>query len=271
MDGKSESVRQARESFDRVLRSQAYTEIIRDDRQKRLLLDMLGRGGYNRILDIGTGTGYLAFALAEAYPQSLVYGIDIAGGIIGENRERAQSGGISNLIFQTFDGLTYPFEGGTFDLIVSRYAFHHFPDPGNAVRQMHWLLLPGGRVLISDPVRAEEDRQGIMDRFMRLKQDGHIRFYAREELEALFIAAGFSLGERRATRMAFPFAPRKEYEQLYDTLTDRDRCCYGIVNKTPRISEENARQSAENPAETQGAKTIWVENMEIGNTVFIKI
>ncbi len=136
---------------------------------------------------------------------------------------------------------------------------------------MHRLLLPGGRVLISDPVRAEEDRQGIMDRFMRLKQDGHIRFYAREELEALFIAAGFSLGERRATRMAFPFAPRKEYEQLYDTLTDRDRCCYGIASKAPRISEENARQSAENPAEKHGAKTIWVENMEIGNTVFIKI
>lgn len=271
MDGKLESVRHARESFDRVLRSQAYTEIIRDDRQKELLLDMLGGGGYNRILDIGTGKGYLAFALAEAYPQSLVYGIDIARGIMKENRERAQSSGISNLIFQTFDGLTYPFEGGTFDLIVSRYAFHHFPDPGNAARQMYRLLLPGGKVLISDPVRAEEDRQGIMDRFMRLKQDGHIRFYAREELEALFSAAGFSLGERRVTRIAFPFAPRKEYEQLYDTLTDRDRCCYGIVSKMLRISEENAQRSAENPAETHGAKTIWVENMEVGNTVFIKI
>lgn len=92
MDGKSESVRQARESFDRVLRSQAYTEIIRDDRQKRLLQDMLGRGGYNRILDIGTGTGYLAFALAEAYPQSLVYGIDIAGGgdYMGKQGARAE-------------------------------------------------------------------------------------------------------------------------------------------------------------------------------------
>lgn len=143
MDGKSESVRQARESFDRALRSQTYTEIIRDDRQKEILLDMLDGGVYNRILDIGTGTGYLAFALAKAYPHALVCGIDIAQGIMEENRRRARSGGFSNLVFQTFDGLAYPFEDGTFDLIVSRYAFHHFPDPGIYLLIRRLPLFPG--------------------------------------------------------------------------------------------------------------------------------
>lgn len=291
MDGKSESVRQARESFDRVLRSQAYTEIIRDDRQKEILLDMLDGGVYNRILDIGTGTGYLAFALAKAYPHALVCGIDIAQGIMEENRIRARNGGFSNLVFQTFDGLAYPFEDGTFDLIVSRYAFHHFPDPGNAVRQMHGLLRPGGRVLLSDPVRAAQDRDGIMDRFMRIKQDGHIRFYAREELETLFTAAGFSVGERRATYMSFPFAPRKEYELLYDTLTDRDRGCYGIRSKrhSPLILLNRECAAAHGGQGIMSKRhspltllnrecvvadnimTIWVEKMEVGNTIFIKI
>ncbi len=242
MDRESETVRQARESFDRILRRQAYTEIIRDDEQRSLLLDMLRGGDYKKILDIGTGTGYLAFALAETYPRALVHGIDIVRGIAEENRP-------SNLVFQTFDGLTYPFEENTFDLIVSRYAFHHFPNSKSAVEQIYRLLLPGGRVLISDPVRAAEDRGEIMDRFMRIKRDGHIRFYARDELEELFAAVGFSVEKQTITHMAFPFAPRKEYEQLYDALTDRDRCCYGIT-------KENG--------------TVWVRNMEVGNTVFVK-
>lgn len=243
MDRESENVRQARESFERILRRQAYTEIIRDDEQRSLLLDMLRGGDYKKILDIGTGTGYLAFALAETYPRALVHGIDIVRGIAEGNRP-------SNLVFQTFDGLTYPFGENTFDLIVSRYAFHHFPNSKSAVEQMYRLLIPGGRVLISDPVRAAEDREEIMDRFMRIKKDGHIRFYAREELEELFAAAGFSVEKQIITHMAFPFAPRKEYEELYETLTDGDRCCYGIT-------KENG--------------TVWVRNMEVGNTVFIKI
>lgn len=243
MDRESETVRQARGSFDRILRRQMYTEIIRDDEQRSLLLDMLCGNDYKKILDIGTGTGYLAFALAETYPRALVHGIDIVRAIAEENRP-------SNLVFQTFDGITYPFEDNTFDLIVSRYAFHHFPNPESSVEQIHRLLIPGGRVLISDPMRAAEDRGEIIDRFMQIKRDGHIRFYAAEELEALFAASGFSVEKQAITHMAFPFAPRKEYAQLYDTLTDRDRCCYGIT-------KENG--------------TVWVRNMEVGNTVFIKI
>ena len=143
MNRESELVRQARESFERVLFRQTYTEIIRDDEQRRLLLNMLSGGSYRKILDIGTGTGYLAFALAKAYPQAYVYGIDIVREIVEENRKRARSGGLSNLIFQAFDGLVYPFEDGTFDLIVSRYAFHHFPNPRSAVEQIYRLLIPG--------------------------------------------------------------------------------------------------------------------------------
>lgn len=249
MDWEQEKVRQARESFDRILRHAAYGKVIRDDRQLAMLLELVQDGSNSRILDIGTGTGYLAFPLAEAYPQAVVYGIDIAQGIMEENRRRAVESGRHNLIFQAFDGIQYPFERESFDLIVSRYAFHHFPDPAAAVEQMYQLLSPGGRVLISDPLRSEEDKQGTIDAFMRIKRDGHIRFYTQQEMEQLFAGAGLQKRQQVLTHMAFPFAPGQAYTELYGKLRDRDRRLYDIT-------EENG--------------TIWVKCVAVGNTIFEK-
>ena len=78
VDREPESVKQARESFNHVLNSEKYTDIIQDGGHLGLLLDLAGDGGYKSILDIGTGNGYLAFPLAEKFPSAHVCGIDIA-------------------------------------------------------------------------------------------------------------------------------------------------------------------------------------------------
>ena len=73
------NVQQAKESFNRVLANQTYAGIIRDDKHLEVILNLVKDGNYRRILDIGTGTGYLAFPLAEMYPEAKVFGIDITG------------------------------------------------------------------------------------------------------------------------------------------------------------------------------------------------
>lgn len=258
MEQAMEQVRKARESFNRILDHKIYRDVIKDDKQLALLLEMVcdSRGnndhnskGYKKILDIGTGTGYLAFPLAEAYPQAMVYGIDIAESIIDKNRERVKSENIDNLSFQAFDGIHYPYEEERFDLVVSRYAFHHFPNPGDAVKQIYRILVPGGKVLISDPVRCREDQEGIIDDFMRIKGDGHIQFYTEAELERLFVERGFHKERVILTKMEFPFAPGQAYMELYEGLTDRERQLYDMAEKNG---------------------TVWVRHIAVGNTIFAK-
>ena len=41
---------------------------------------------------------------------------------------------------------------------MTRYAFHHFPDVTDAIRQMNRMLAKGGKVLISDPMKKEQDK-----------------------------------------------------------------------------------------------------------------
>lgn len=249
MDRERENVRQAKESFDRVLGNKVYANIIKDDKHLSLLLGLIKGHDYKKILDIGTGTGYLAFPLAEEYPLSTVYGIDIAENVIAKNNEYAKENGIPNIIFQIFDGLEYPFENETFDLIVTRYAFHHFPNVKKAIQQMHKLLVPGGKVLISDPMRDEKDSERIIDEFMRVKKDGHIQFYSREEIDELFWGHGFIKEKQVITNMKFPFAQKNKYVDLYNKITDENRQLYDIINK-------------------EGV--IWVQHVDVGNTIYVK-
>lgn len=244
-----ENVKQAKESFNSILDNKKYAGIIKDDKHLSLLLDLLNKSQYNKILDIGTGTGYLAFPLAEQFPNASVCGIDIAEIIVEKNNATVKEKGIHNLSFEVFDGLTYPFSNEYADLIVTRYAFHHFPDAVNAVQQMNRILVKGGKVLISDPMRNEKDNDGIIDKFMRVKKDGHIQFYSSRELDELFISNGFTKEKQIITNMKFPFAKQVEYINLYDQITDKEKLLYDITN-------DNG--------------IIWIKYIDVGNTIFVK-
>ncbi len=71
-----------------------------------------------QIMDLGTGSGYLAFPMAGENPDCEVIGLDIVSGALEAGRARAEAEGIRNLSFVNYDGMDFPFEDGSFDLIV---------------------------------------------------------------------------------------------------------------------------------------------------------
>jgi SAM-dependent methyltransferase len=92
-----------------------------------------------RALDIGTGGGGSAAALAERFPQADVTGVDISRAMIAQARARHKH---PNLRFSRAQSERLPFPDGSFDLITFL----------NAVPEMHELrrlLRPGGEVLVA--------------------------------------------------------------------------------------------------------------------------
>ncbi len=134
-----------------------------------------------RILDLGCGSGYLSFPIAAGHPGCEVIGLDIVSGALDANRSRASEEGLKNLTFISYDGIDFPFAPGTFDWIVTRYALHHFPDIEHSIEEIRRCLKGGGRLFISDPSPNECDGERFVDEYMRLKKDGHIRFYTKYE------------------------------------------------------------------------------------------
>lgn len=181
------------------------------------IIDILPVKRGMRILDLGTGSGYLAFAIARRYPDVSLTGLDIVEKALEQNRKRAEHEGIENLSFSSYDGISFPFEKGSFDMVVSRYALHHFPDIHKSLSEVHRVLSEKGCFFISDPSPNENDTSGFADEYMQVKPDGHIRFRAFAEWIALCSQNGFYLEESFVSSIRFP----RQYEKKYDSVISR--------------------------------------------------
>jgi demethylmenaquinone methyltransferase/2-methoxy-6-polyprenyl-1,4-benzoquinol methylase len=126
----------------------------RIDRIKDMIADTVRPG--DRILDIGCGTGTLAFRCIKKGAH--VTGIDISPFMIEEATRRAAELGYSDKMRVVKDSVTQigkRFEPESFDLIVSTMALGEFPREylRFVMLECRRLLRPGGKVIIADEVK----------------------------------------------------------------------------------------------------------------------
>ena len=169
-----------------------------------------------RILDLGTGSGYLSFPIAKSNPSCEVIGLDIVNTALKANRARADADGIKNVSFVSYDGIDFPFEADSFDLVVTRYALHHFPDIDHSIDEVSRVLKSGGKLFISDPCPNECDKDRFVDDYMRLKKDGHIKFYTKNEWTDICVKHGLIVTASFDSSIRFP--KRKDTAYGYDKV-----------------------------------------------------
>ena len=68
--------------------------------------------------------------------------------------------GAANVTFQVADAEALPFPDADFEIVTTRIAPHHFPNPQQYVREVARVLKPSGLFMLDDKVRAVEDRLG---------------------------------------------------------------------------------------------------------------
>jgi ubiquinone/menaquinone biosynthesis C-methylase UbiE len=117
----------------------------------RRLLDAAQVQPSDRVLDVGTGTGVVALlAAARLATEARVVGIDISEAMLAAARAKAARFLHSDRIeLRHLDVQSLDFPDSSFDVVVSLFAVHHLPDPAAALRQMHRVLRPGGRLAVA--------------------------------------------------------------------------------------------------------------------------
>lgn len=104
-------------------------------------------GAPERVLDVATGTGKLAFAVKRARPTASVTGVDFAEPMLERARDAAARRGLA-VAFAVADGTALPFADGSFDAVTVGYGLRNFADVDAGLREFRRVLRPGGRLVV---------------------------------------------------------------------------------------------------------------------------
>jgi len=137
--------------------------------------------GDERALDVGTGAGALAIALAPLVRE--ITATDIVPELLEEARRRAPE----NMTVLEADATALPFADNSFDLVGTLRTFHHMARPELALAEMARVTIPGGTLVIVDQLAPTDSLAAIeLDRFERSRDPSHTRLLSDADLAANF-------------------------------------------------------------------------------------
>ncbi len=162
--------------------------------------------GAGTALDVATGGGHVARRLREQGIQ--VVTTDAAPGMQPDVITRAEH---------------LPFADGSFGVVVSRVAHHHFDDSAAAMREM--ARVSGGLVLVVDNLFMDD----AAEEADKLRDPSHVRNYTQQEWRDLFEQAGLTVEEVRHFDKPIELEPwlarvgceREDAARVHELLADR--------------------------------------------------
>jgi ubiquinone/menaquinone biosynthesis C-methylase UbiE len=200
-----------RRQFGRAAAAYATSDVHARGESPGMLLDLVRPAPAWTVLDVATGAGHTALAMAPHVAH--VIATDLTPEMLAETERLAAARGLANVETRLADAEALPFPDGTFDLVTCRLAFHHFARPARAVAEFARVLAPGGTLGFADNI-AVEDAQGAAayNAYEKLRDPSHHEVLPLSRLVALFETHGLHV---EATRS---FAKEFEFQQWADRM-----------------------------------------------------
>jgi SAM-dependent methyltransferase len=168
------------------------------------------------VLDVGTGTGALAFAVREATKTAKVTGIDPSPGYITHAKARNTD---PRVHFATGDAQALSFSDAQFDRTMSLLVVNFIPDRERALKEMIRVTKPGGVVSAAvwdygegmEMLRVFWDAAVQLDRAAATRDEAHMPLCKKGELAAAWRQAGLHDVGETALRATLRFSSFDDY------------------------------------------------------------
>ncbi len=149
------------------------------------ILRKLSQFSFNKLLDVGCGTGNLLSLISNKYEVQLS-GVDLAPNMLDIARDKL--GEKADL--KLGDSENLPFEDNSFDMVTCTDSFHHYPHPENVLAEINRVLNPKGTLLIADPWAPTPLRQ-LVTIYMHFSKGGDVKLYSKDDIHKLLNNTGF--------------------------------------------------------------------------------
>lgn len=182
----------------------------------------------DRILDVGSGPGVAAIALAAAFPGAMAVAVDASAPLLELVQDRAVAHGVAGRVHTEVADLEQPLEVlGAADVVWASMVLHHVASPADTLRQLRSVLRPGGLLAIVEfgagalgalPVGFDVDNDGFVGRHsdaLLAAVADHLPPGAMVlDWPSLLADAGFELVDQGELEMHLP-APLTETQRRY--------------------------------------------------------
>ncbi len=193
----------SREQFDRNAEKYAASAVHQSGPSLPVLLALAEPQPTDRALDVATGTGHTALALAPHVAH--VTGLDVSPRMLEQARRLATEAGAAQAQFQEGRAEQLPFPDGHFTLVTSRHAPHHFHDVGAFLREARRVLAPGGRLVIADQISPDDRVAPWVNFWERARDPSHFRQRTVAEWQWEAAEAGFTWTAERVVPYRLEF------------------------------------------------------------------
>jgi ubiquinone/menaquinone biosynthesis C-methylase UbiE len=156
---------------------------IRDEVALNMLVQWSGVSASDTVLDVACGPGIVGCAFARVARQ--VTGIDATPAMIDEARSHAEHLELTNTDWRIGEIPPLPWADDAFEIVVSRYSFHHFAAPRKVLEEMARVCAPGGTVVVCDLAVAPQNVDAF-NAVERLRDPSHVRALTPGEFSQMF-------------------------------------------------------------------------------------
>jgi ubiquinone/menaquinone biosynthesis C-methylase UbiE len=183
-----------KDQFSRQALLFSQAKAIADEHALRLLVDFSQAAAGDRVLDVACGGGLVVCAFAQKVESAT--GIDITPAMLARACDLASEKKLNNVAWHQGDVMKLPFRDASFDIVVTRFSFHHFLQPLAVLREMVRVCKSGGRIVVADVVASEDQGKAAeFNRLELLRDPSHVRNLTVAELRGLFVQASLPAPE----------------------------------------------------------------------------
>ena len=190
--------------FGKTASDYVTSDIHRNGADLQLIVKMAELTGTEKVLDVATGGGHTANALAFLAKE--VTAFDLTKEMLAAAEQFLTSNGHKNVAYVQGDAEKMPFADESFDVVACRIAPHHFPNIDSFIAEVYRVLKPGGRFLLDDNVAPENDEwDQYYNTVEKTRDPSHSRALKKSEWLQKIELSGFEISEWVAFRKTFMF------------------------------------------------------------------
>ncbi len=158
--------------FSRHAKEYASSESHMHGKDLDLLISMLDLKKSYKVLDVGTGPGFVAFEVSGKVAISM--GLDINDHMLEIAVRKAEDEDYNNVVFVRGDALSMPFPDKVFDAVTCRRVAHHIKDKRKFIEEVWRVLKKGGKFGITDLLKPTGDKKDIFNKFEKARDMSYI-------------------------------------------------------------------------------------------------